>query len=144
LKKGSAGILVDDAGQSLVEVALALPLLLVLLLGIADGARAYRVAAMVANGAREGANFAARTGTASVAQVTQRACDSTALVEFGNPCPGLTVTCTSQNGDAIVEVSYDFALITTSLADAAFRVNPITIRAAAKFPLMTVGTPCAN
>jgi len=134
----------DQAGQSLIEVALALPVLLILLLGIADGARAYYYASIVANGAREGANYAARHDTATVAQVTQRACDATGLAAFGSSCPGLTVTCTSTNGDATVKATYDFSLITASVADAAFKINPIQIHADARFPVMTAGIPCVN
>lgn len=142
--KGIKWAWVDQAGQSLIEVALALPILLILLLGIADGARAYYYAGIVANGAREGANFAARNDTATVAQVTQRACDAMGLAAFGNPCPGLTATCTSTNGDATVRLTYNFSLITASIADAAFKVNPVAIRADARFPVMTAGSPCAN
>jgi Flp pilus assembly protein TadG len=134
----------DRAGQSLIEVALALPVLLILLLGIADGARAYYYAGVVANGAREGANYAARHETATVAQVTQRACDATGMAAFGSSCPGLTVTCESSNGDATVHVTYSFSLITASVAEAAFKINPIAIRADARFPVMTTGIPCAS
>jgi len=55
----------SENGQSLIEVALALPLLLVLLLGVVDGARAYHFAGLMATAAREGANYAARNGTAT-------------------------------------------------------------------------------
>jgi Flp pilus assembly protein TadG len=134
----------DRAGQSLIEVALALPVLLILLLGIADGARAYYYAGVVANSAREGANYAARHETATVAQVTQRACDATGMAAFGSSCPGLTVTCESSNGDATVHVTYSFSLITASVAEAAFKINPIAIRADARFPVMTTGIPCAS
>ncbi len=124
--KGSRVVLIDDAGQSLIEVA------------------AYYFAGVVASAAREGANYAARNEMATLAQVTQRACDSTGMVAFGNACPGLTVTCASANGDATVEVVYGFSLITASIADSAFRVNPLPIHAAARFPIMTSGTPCAS
>jgi len=60
---GSRAALIDDAGQSLVEVALALPILLMLLLGLVDGARAYYFAGVVANAAREGARIAAADPT---------------------------------------------------------------------------------
>ncbi len=137
-------MLTDVAGQSLIELALALPILLMLLLGLVDGARAYYFAGVVANAAREGANYAARNGTATLAQVRQRVCDSTGMVAFGSACPGLTVTCAFANGDTTVEVTYAFSLITASIADAAFKVNPLPIHAATRFPVMTVGTPCAS
>lgn len=143
MSKGS-GPITDARGQSLIEVALAMPLLLVLLLGVADGARAYYFAGILANAAREGVNYAARNSDATRAQVTQRACDASGLAAFGQPCPGLTVTCTVASGDATVEVRYDFSLITGSIVDAAFKINPIPIRADARFPMLTAGTPCAS
>jgi len=142
--KGRKTAWADQAGQSLVEVGLALPILLVLLLGLADGARAYYYAGVIANGAREGANYAAYNGSATRAQVTQRVCDATGLVTFGSPCPGLTVTCALAGGDATIEARYNFALLTGSVVDAAFKVNPIVIRANARFPIFTAGTPCAS
>ncbi|TMC72973.1 MAG: hypothetical protein E6J13_04260 [Chloroflexi bacterium] len=144
VEKGTRAAWADQAGQSLIEIALALPILLILLLGLVDGARAYYYAGIVASGAREGVVFAARNGSATIAQVTQRTCDATGLTSFGTSCPGLTVTCDSTNGDATVHVRYSFSLITASVADAAFKVNPISIRAEARFPMMSEGTPCAS
>lgn len=137
-------MLIDDDGQSLIELALALPLLLILLLGIVDGGRAYYFAGVIANAAREGANYAARDDTATRAQVTQRVCDETALAPFGQPCSGLTATCTVVQGDVSVEVRYDFRLITGYLADAVFHINPLPIRAVARYPLLTSGAACAS
>jgi len=144
MNNGSVRRIAEDSGQSLIEVALALPLLLVLLLGLADGARAFYFAGVVTNAAREGVNYAARNADATQAQVAQRACDATGLATFGSACSGLTVTCTVAGGDATVEVRYDFALIIGSVVDAAFKMNPIAIRADARFPILTAGTPCAS
>jgi Flp pilus assembly protein TadG len=44
-----------DGGQALVEVAIALPILLALLVGIFEFARAYNVQQVITNAAREGA-----------------------------------------------------------------------------------------
>jgi len=137
-------MIADDAGQSLIELALALPLLLMLLLGIVDGGRAYYFATVMANAAREGANYAARDDTATRAQVTQRVCDETALASFGQPCADLTVTCTVVQADVSVEVRYDFRFITGYVTDAVFRVNPLPIRAVARYPLLASGAPCAS
>ena len=46
---------VGEAGQALVEVAIALPILLALLVGIFEFARAYNVQQVITNAAREGA-----------------------------------------------------------------------------------------
>ena len=134
----------DDAGQSLIELALALPLLLILLLGMVDGARAYYFATIMANAAREGVNYAARNDAVTRAEVTQRACDETGLALFGQPCPDLTVTCTIAQDDVAVEVRYDFRFITGYLVDAVFQGNPLSIRAVARYPMLTLGTPCAS
>ncbi|MFO7588156.1 MAG: pilus assembly protein [Gemmatimonadota bacterium] len=47
-----------DDGQALVEMAIALPLLLILLVGIFEFARAYSIKQTVVNAAREGARAA--------------------------------------------------------------------------------------
>jgi Flp pilus assembly protein TadG len=44
-----------DAGQALIEMAIALPILLALLVGIFEFARAYNVQQVITNAAREGA-----------------------------------------------------------------------------------------
>ena len=48
----------QDSGQALVELALALPLLLLILVGIFEFARAYSIKQSLVNGAREGARIA--------------------------------------------------------------------------------------
>jgi len=50
----------DERGQSLVEMALVLPLLLLLVLGIIDFGRAFNNYIIITNAAREGARYAAR------------------------------------------------------------------------------------
>ena len=132
-----------EHGQSMLELGLCLPIVLLIFLGLVDGARAYYFAGTVANAAREAVNYAARNGTATQAQVTQRACDATGLASFGQPCAGLHVTCSVTGGDVSVEVSYDFSLLTGYLASEVFHVNPLGIRADARFPILTAGTPCA-
>ena len=49
-----------NAGQSLVEVALALPLLLLILIGLADLGRAFYYTTAIASAARQGASARAR------------------------------------------------------------------------------------
>ncbi|HYX81618.1 MAG TPA: TadE/TadG family type IV pilus assembly protein [Gemmatimonadales bacterium] len=135
---------IGSRGQSLVEFGLALPLLMLLFLGLIDGARAYYYAGSVANAAHEAASFAARNASATRAQVTQRACDATGFATFGTPCTGLSVTCTLASGDVSVEVTYNFTLISGLLTDGAFHVNPLPIRGQGRYPLTTIGSPCAT
>jgi Flp pilus assembly protein TadG len=135
----------DQGGQSLIETSLALPLLLLLLLGLVDGARAYYAASSTANAAREGANYAARNATATRAQVAQRVCDATGLAAFGAACPTtLHVSCSATSDDVFVEVVHDFSLLTASVVNAAFKINPLPIRAAVRFPILTGSPPCAS
>ncbi|HBG04367.1 MAG: hypothetical protein A2075_18140 [Geobacteraceae bacterium GWC2_58_44] len=55
-----------DAGQSVVELALMLPFLLVLALGVYDVSRAIRAKNAIVNMSREGANLALRTARSSI------------------------------------------------------------------------------
>ena len=54
----------DMSGQSLVELAFALPLLVILALGIFDFSRAIQANNIITNMSREGANLASRTSVA--------------------------------------------------------------------------------
>ena len=51
-----------DSGQAIIEVAIALPILLALLIGIFEFARAYNVKQVITNAAREGAREAVLPG----------------------------------------------------------------------------------
>jgi hypothetical protein len=53
----------QSRGQSVVELALVLPLLVVLMLGLVDLSRAIQAYNIIANMSREGANLALRTAT---------------------------------------------------------------------------------
>ena len=54
-----------DRGQSLLEFALAMPFLMILMLGVVDFGRVYFAYVSVTNGARTGADFAADSPTAA-------------------------------------------------------------------------------
>jgi Flp pilus assembly protein TadG len=60
----------EDGGQALVELALALPLLLLILVGIFEFARAYSIKQSIVNAAREGARTAVVQTTANEAAIT--------------------------------------------------------------------------
>jgi len=113
----------QDSGQAMVELALALPLLLLILVGIFEFARAYSIKQSLVNGAREGARIA----------VVQSPLDATAVdsvIRFylnsnnvpvdsmritANQADGTVVALgAAQPGDAIsvsVFSHYDFILI---------------------------------
>ncbi len=142
------GWLVDAHGQSLVELAIALPLLLVLLLGVADLGRAFVYSAIVTNAAREAAVYAARTPTATSSDVRQRACDETGIVAYGDRtacalASDLAVTCsrgsnpclgTGGGGNVTVEVRYQFRLLSSYLAERVFGSAPLAILGRASMP----------
>ena len=102
-----------ERGQSLVELAFALPIFLVLVFGIVDFSLGLKSWITITNAAREGARFAAVScGTATddsdvVAKTEEAAADLSSDV---------TVTVTNCPGDATesvtVEVEYDYELIT--------------------------------
>ena len=58
----------DDRGAAAVEFALVVPLLLLLVLGIAEFGRAYNISATLANAARTGARTMALENSASAAR----------------------------------------------------------------------------
>src|SRR5262245_19420318 len=75
-----------DRGQSLVEIALTVPLLLITLLGLVDVGRAYVYTTAVTYAAREAALYAAKTKDATFTQVQQRACNETGFSDYGASC----------------------------------------------------------
>jgi len=91
----------EDLGQSLVELALSLPVMAFLLLGGADMARAFAIQLAVQNGARAGAEAAAIDYSPTVAKAQGRACD-----EMGRT-PGLDTTSCPTNPDVIVTFLQD-------------------------------------
>lgn len=106
----------EDLGQSLVEIALSLPMLTFLLLGGADMARAYAVQLAVQDGARAGAEAAAIDYSPTVAKAQARACD-----EMGRT-PGMNVsTCPNNPNKPAVYVTFAQSDGTTAC------VNPPTL-----------------
>lgn len=136
-------MITDDRGQSLVEIALALPLLLIILIGLVDIGRIYHHASAVTNAAREAAALAARDGAAPSAIVAQRACVELGT-DPGGSCPAsVRVECIRSGGDCstalaggdvTVRVTYDLALLNGYLVGRVFNVNPVSITGVASFP----------
>lgn len=97
-KPGRRSLARQDSGQALVELALALPLLLLILVGIFEFARAYSIKQTLVNAAREGA----RVG------VVQTTLDSSAVVtaityylSANNVTPdSVTITAAAPDGTA--------------------------------------------
>jgi Flp pilus assembly protein TadG len=133
----------DDRGQSLVEIALALPILLMILIGLVDIGRVYHHASAVTNAAREAAALAARDGAAPTSVVAQRACVELGADPAGSCPASVRVQCTRSGsdcstalagGDVTVRVIYDMALLNGYLLGRVFNVNPVSITGVASFP----------
>jgi len=141
------GLMVEQGGQSLVEFALALPVLLLILLGLADFGRAFYYTTAIANAARAGAEYAARNAGAgaTVGTITNKVCNETGFYAYqpnpsAPPCP-LAVTVSPSppvagGGDVTVTVTYDFNLLSAYLVSRITNVNPIPLRAQAIFPVL--------
>ena len=148
-----------NAGQSLVEVALALPLLLLILIGLADLGRAFYYTTAIASAARQGAAYVATTASPVPATLKDKACratgidpsgacgtavtladcqiagnlcayDVTTAVPAGGPgCDG-----TSTPGTVAVQATYALQLISGYLVNRIFPSQTVTIRACATYP----------
>lgn len=104
-----------ESGQALAEIAIALPLLLLMLIGIWEFARAYQIQQVVVNAAREGAREVVLPPNDGKGTVES----ATTVVEnylAGGSVSGATVeiTGTETTGEPMtveVSVPYNFALI---------------------------------
>ena len=115
-----------DRGQSMVEVALLLPLLVFVLLGGADLARAFALQLAVQNGARAGAEAAAIDFAPSTGGARARALNEMSRTPALDPAAAtIDVTFTKTDGTvcaidptpadpcwATVRVQYDFRTVT--------------------------------
>jgi Flp pilus assembly protein TadG len=138
-------LMVDEAGQSLVEFALALPVLLLILLGLADFGRAFFYTTAIANAARAGAEYAAKNAGAGANATTigYKVCNETGFVSYSSTatCPGLSTAVSpsppvSGGPDITVTVTYNFELFSAYLVGRIIGTDPIALRAQATFPAL--------
>ncbi|MGH2491357.1 MAG: response regulator transcription factor [Candidatus Limnocylindria bacterium] len=142
----------DERGQSLVEVALTLPLLLLIVIGLIDVGRVYGYAISTSSAASEAALFAARTPTALAEDICQRARDELGAGGAPAPCSTSPITvvcerggsaCTSDAGlrlwqapggaDVRVTVTHTVSLFSGYLIGRAFGGGPVQISGFAAF-----------
>lgn len=135
----------EHGGQGLVEFALALPVLLLILLGLADFGRAFYYTTAISNAARAGAEYAAKNAGAGATATTigYKVCNETGFVAYSATatCPGLSVTVVpsppiSGGPDVTVTVTYNFELISSYLVGRIVGGGPIPLRAQAAFPTL--------
>jgi Flp pilus assembly protein TadG len=153
----------EEHGQSLIEVALMLPVLLLIVIGIVDIGRAFSYKLAVTNAAREAAIHAARNPAVTAADVCARARIELGAPAVADPCnrAPIVVTCvrgavpcdtglegapaysflyrTTGNGgaDVTVTVRYDVSLLSGYLVGRIFAVNPVAVAATAFYPGMS-------
>jgi Flp pilus assembly protein TadG len=132
-----------DAGQSLVEVALALPLLLLILLGVADLGRAFYYTTAVASAARQGAAYVATVASPDPATLKHKACAATGFDPSGDCGAALTATDVTSPGPGCdgptpgtvaVRVTYALQLISGYLVNRIFPSQTLTLAACATYP----------
>lgn len=118
----------NEQGQSLVELALILPLIVIILFGVLEFGRIFHSYMIITHAAREGARIGAvgKNDTEIIARIRESAplakADTHLQIDkiepsFNARTPGLPLT---------VEVTYDVELITPLLSD--IIPNPITLR----------------
>jgi Flp pilus assembly protein TadG len=104
----------DECGAAAVEFALVMPILLVLVLGIAEFGRAYSVQTILSGAAREGVRVMALKNDPAAARAATKAAASTLGLtdsQIGvtpNPC----VSTATSPVSAAVTVTYPMALLT--------------------------------
>jgi len=120
-------------------VALALPVLLLVLLGLADLGRAFYYTTAVASAARQGAAYAATIASPDPTTLKRKACAATGFDPSGNcgsaltastTCDGVTPPPCSVN----VQVTYDLQLISGFLVNRVLPSQTLTLRACATYP----------
>src|SRR5512138_2718611 len=93
----------DDRGQSMVETALMLPILVFLILAGGDMARGYAIQIAIQNGARAGAEAAAIDYTPTIAETVARARDEMSRTPgMDGQAPNVDVVFAQSDGTACV------------------------------------------
>ena len=102
----------NEKGQSLVEVALAMPLLIIIMMGILDLGRAYLTYIALSDAAAEGAAYAA-IHPSDQAQAIARAADSSGgLVVLAQDMVSVDMGEMSAGSPITVTVEYEYQMLT--------------------------------
>jgi Flp pilus assembly protein TadG len=126
-----------EKGQSLVEVAILFPIMLLLLMGVVDLGRAYYAMVALNDAAEEGALYAAIEPD-NLTEIQNRAVHATSgLITFAaadvtrKPTSGFTA-----GGPVTVTVTYDFELY-TPIIQTFFDSGIVTLHGQAVNPIVT-------
>jgi len=119
----------SDRGAAAVEFALVAPLLLVLVVGIAEFGRAYDTEAALSQAAREGARALALGSTPAVTRATARAAAPQLVLGDGNIVLSRS-TClgTAASATATVDVTARFVFLTGLLGSPMTLTGTSTMR----------------
>lgn len=115
--RGHQRIRSRERGQSMVELALIMPLVLVLLFAIVDFGRAYSAWVTITNAAREGARYAITDPTNTNAITNRTLSTAGSYGSDGNL--GVSVSCPSgcvSGKSVVVQTTYNLSLITPLVA----------------------------
>ncbi len=128
---------VREKGQSIVEVALLFPLLILLLMGVADLGRAYYAVVALKDAAEEGALYAA-IDPDNITEIQNRAVHaSSGLVEFeASQVSRLPSSGFIAGAPVTVTVAYDFEFY-TPIIQAFFDGGSVTLRGQAVNPIVS-------
>ena len=132
----TVGHVKTDAGQSLIEIAVAMPLLLLILIGMVDVGRVYFYSIALEAAAHQGAALAAAEASPDPSAVSRRVCEATGLAPLGAPCTGLAVTVTAPGGgaDATVDTTYDVPLLYARILGGLLGSGVVHLRVHATYP----------
>jgi Flp pilus assembly protein TadG len=102
----------SQKGQSLVEVALAIPILILIVMGILDLGRAYFTYVALSDAAAEGAAYAA-IHPAETTQIVARTTDSASgMVVLGPEMVSIDYTDLTPGSSITVTVEYEYQILT--------------------------------
>jgi len=99
-----------DAGQSLVEFAMILPLMLVMLFGLVDFGRAFYTWLVITNAAREGARVGAVQQPSGA--INTRITESASGINMAKLTVALTNVQGARGTPVVVDLTYDFDYVT--------------------------------
>jgi Flp pilus assembly protein TadG len=106
----------DESGQSLVEMAIAFPVLLLLLVAVVDFARIIDAGIVLTNAAREGARYGSVDPSLSVGDIQQMVVNDvlgsgTNVIEIDDfATSNVSVVIDNVNEEVTVTITYDFQL----------------------------------
>jgi Flp pilus assembly protein TadG len=128
-----------EGGQSLAELAMLLPVLMLILLGSFDLGRAFSVWMALANGSREGARYACLYPTADLADIRRVATADMAAEGIAPSAVTIEVSAphgTGEGNPIRVTAQYSMPLMSGFL----FGGRPVAIRASTQMMIIGRGT----